>query len=114
MSMRAECRWLKVPRRESWPDRRTGIPAFTRLAKARASDHAVVHGPLAWARSSVKIQPKGAQIAVNKHMLDKSSPVDGMLDPGNYPGNYIVDITLTGYAPVHKVMTVDKGRKGCR
>jgi PEGA domain len=53
---------------------------------------------------SIKAQPKGAQIAVNKHMLDKSSPVDGMLDPGNY----IVDITLTGYAPVHKVITVDK------
>jgi PEGA domain-containing protein len=56
---------------------------------------------------SIKTQPKGAQIAVNKHMLDKSSPVDGMLDPGNY----IVDITLTGYAQVHKVITVDKGGK---
>ncbi|MGB7600120.1 MAG: PEGA domain-containing protein [Candidatus Sulfotelmatobacter sp.] len=56
---------------------------------------------------SIKTQPKGAQIAVNKHMLDKSSPVDVMLDPGNY----IVDITLTGYAPVHKVITVDKGGK---
>ena len=56
---------------------------------------------------SIKTQPKGAQIAVNKHMLDKSSPVDVMLDPGNY----IVDITLTGYAPVHKVVTIDKGGK---
>ncbi|MGA8200383.1 MAG: PEGA domain-containing protein [Candidatus Sulfotelmatobacter sp.] len=56
---------------------------------------------------SIKTQPKGAQIAVNKHMLDKSSPVDVMLDPGNY----VVDITLTGYAPVHKVITVDKGGK---
>jgi eukaryotic-like serine/threonine-protein kinase len=56
---------------------------------------------------SIKTQPKGAQIAVNQHMLEKSSPVDVMLDPGNY----IVDITLTGYAPVHKVITVDKGGK---
>ena len=56
---------------------------------------------------SIKTQPKGAQIAVNKHMLDKGSPVDVMLDPGNY----IVDITLTGYTPVHKVITVDKGGK---
>ncbi len=56
---------------------------------------------------SIKTQPKGAQIAVNKHMLDKSSPVDVMLDPGNY----IVDITLTGYAPVHKVISVDRGGK---
>jgi len=56
---------------------------------------------------SIKTQPKGAQIAINQHMLEKSTPVDIMLDPGNY----IVDISLTGYAPVHKVITVDKGGK---
>jgi eukaryotic-like serine/threonine-protein kinase len=56
---------------------------------------------------SVKTQPKGAQVAVNEHMLDKDSPVDFMLDPGNY----VVDITMTGYAPVHKIITVDKGGK---
>jgi eukaryotic-like serine/threonine-protein kinase len=56
---------------------------------------------------SIKTQPKGAQVAINQHMLEKSSPVDVMLDPGNY----IVDITLTGYAPVHKVLSVDKGGK---
>jgi eukaryotic-like serine/threonine-protein kinase len=55
----------------------------------------------------IKTQPKGAQVAVNKHMLDKSSPVDVMLDPGNY----IVDITMTGYIPIHKVISVDKGGK---
>jgi hypothetical protein len=56
---------------------------------------------------SVKTQPRGAQVAVNQHMLDKGSPVDVMLDPGNY----VVDITLTGYAPIHKVISVDKGGK---
>ena len=56
---------------------------------------------------SIKTQPKGAQVAINQHMLEKNSPVDVMLDPGNY----IVDITLTGYAPVHKVLSVDKGGK---
>ncbi len=56
---------------------------------------------------SVKTQPKGAQVAVNEHMLEKESPVDFALDPGNY----VVDITLTGYAPIHKVITVDKGGK---
>ena len=56
---------------------------------------------------SIKTQPKGAQVAVNQHMLDKESPVDFVLDPGNY----IVDITMTGYAPLHKVITVDKGGK---
>ena len=56
---------------------------------------------------SVKTQPKGAQVAVNQHMLEKDSPVDFMLDPGNY----IVDITMSGYVSIHKVITVDKGGK---
>ena len=56
---------------------------------------------------SIKTQPKGAQVAVNQHMLDKNSPVDFVLDPGNYE----IDITLTGYTPIHKVITVDKGGK---
>ena len=56
---------------------------------------------------SVKTQPKGAQVAVNQHMLDKGSPVEFSLDPGNY----IVDITMSGYVSIHKVITVDKGGK---
>ena len=56
---------------------------------------------------SIHTQPKGAQIAINQHMLDKNSPVDVMLDPGNYE----VDITMSGYAPLHKVINVDKGGK---
>ncbi len=56
---------------------------------------------------SIQTHPKGAQVAINQHMLDKNSPVDVMVDPGNY----VVDITLTGYAPVHKVVTADKGGK---
>jgi Protein kinase domain/PEGA domain len=56
---------------------------------------------------SVRTQPKGAQVAVNQHVLDKMSPLEFSVDPGNY----VVDITLTGYAPIHKVVTVDKGGK---
>jgi hypothetical protein len=56
---------------------------------------------------SIHTQPKGAQVAINQHMLEKSSPVDVLLDPGNY----VVDITMSGYAPVHKVVTADKGGK---
>ncbi len=55
----------------------------------------------------IHTQPKGAEIAVNQHMLEKNSPVDVMLDPGTY----VIDITLTGYAPVHKVITAEKGNK---
>jgi hypothetical protein len=56
---------------------------------------------------SIHTQPKGAQIAINQRLLEKLSPVDVMLGPGNY----IVDITLTGFKPVHKVVNVDKGGK---
>ncbi len=56
---------------------------------------------------SVKTQPKGAQVAVNQHMLDKASPVNFVLDPGNY----VIDITMSGYTSIHRVITVDKGGK---
>ena len=56
---------------------------------------------------SIRTQPKGAQIAVNQHLVEKPSPADVLLDPGNY----VIDITMSGYAPVHKVITADKGSK---
>ena len=56
---------------------------------------------------SIHTQPKGAQVAINQHMLEKNAPVDVMLDPGNY----VIDVAMTGYAPLHKVITVDKGGK---
>jgi eukaryotic-like serine/threonine-protein kinase len=56
---------------------------------------------------SIKTTPKGAQIAINQHLLDKMSPVDVALDSGNY----VLDITLSGYLPIHKIITADKGGK---
>jgi len=56
---------------------------------------------------SIHTQPKGAQVAINQHMLDKNSPIDVTVDPGNYE----VDITLSGYAPIHRVVTADRGGK---
>ena len=56
---------------------------------------------------SVHTQPKGAQVVINQRVLDKLSPVDIMLGPGNY----VVDVTLTGFKPIHKVVSVDKGSK---
>ena len=56
---------------------------------------------------SIHTQPKGAQIAINQHLVEKPSPADVLLDPGNY----MVDITVSGYAPIHKVVTVEKGSK---
>src|SRR5579872_725916 len=56
---------------------------------------------------SIHTQPKGAQISINQRMLDKNSPVDVELDPGNYE----VEITLSGYAPVRKIVTASKSGK---
>jgi serine/threonine protein kinase len=56
---------------------------------------------------SVKTQPKGAQVAINNRILDKFSPVELYLDPGTY----VVDITLSGFRSVHRVITVEKNGK---
>ena len=56
---------------------------------------------------SVKTQPKGAQVAINNRIVDKFSPVELYLDPGNY----VVDITLSGFKSVHRVITVEKNGK---
>jgi serine/threonine-protein kinase len=56
---------------------------------------------------SVRTQPKGGQVAVNGRILEKLSPTEFMLGPGNY----VVDITMTGFKPVRKVVSVEKGGK---
>jgi len=53
---------------------------------------------------TVRTTPKGAQIAINRRLLDKTSPVEFLLNPGNY----VVDITATGYKPLQKVITVEQ------
>jgi serine/threonine-protein kinase len=53
---------------------------------------------------SIRTLPKGAQVAVNRRMLEKQTPVEFLLNPGNY----VIDITETGYKPLQKVITVDK------
>jgi hypothetical protein len=56
---------------------------------------------------TIHTKPKGAQVIVNQRVLDKTSPVDIMLAPGNY----VVDITLTGFKPVRKIVNLSKGDK---
>src|SRR4029077_17672596 len=50
-------------------------------------------GQAGQATVSIHTQPKGAQISINQHMIEKNSPVDIWLDPGNYE----VEISLSGY-----------------
>jgi len=55
------------------------------------------------ARVTVHTFPKGAQIMFNTRMMDRTSPAEFMLGPGTYE----VTLTLTGYKPVHKTITVE-------
>ncbi len=56
---------------------------------------------------AVRTQPKGATVAINQQVLEKTAPLSVAVGPGNY----IVDITLTGFKPIHKVITVEKGNR---
>ena len=56
---------------------------------------------------SVKTQPKGAQVAVNNRIVDKFSPVEFHLNPGTY----VIDVTMSGYKGIHRVIEVEKGGK---
>jgi len=56
---------------------------------------------------SIKTQPKGAQVAINRRVLDKATPVQFYLNPGNYE----MDITYSGYKTIHRIITVEKDGK---
>jgi serine/threonine protein kinase len=56
---------------------------------------------------SIKTQPKGAQIAINRRVLEKNSPVEFYLNPGTY----VIDITLSGYKSIHRVVNIEKDGK---
>ena len=57
---------------------------------------------------SIRTQPKGAQVAINQHIMDKNSPLDVALDPGNY----VIDITLTGICAGAQGHHRRQGRQG--
>ena len=56
---------------------------------------------------TVRTNPKGAQVSVNQRLIDKLSPAEFLLNPGNY----IVEISATGYKPVRRVISVEKNSK---
>lgn len=56
---------------------------------------------------SIKTQPKGAQIMVNNRVLDKTSPFDFYLNPGTY----VIDISMSGYRSLHRVIVVEAREK---
>src|SRR5579864_7109415 len=56
---------------------------------------------------SIKTQPKGAQIMLNNRVLDKTTPFDFYLNPGTY----VLDITMSGYKGLHRVINIQEGEK---
>ena len=56
---------------------------------------------------TVKTQPKGAQIMVNNRVLDKTAPFDFYLNPGTY----VIDVTMSGYRPLHRVVNIQEGER---
>lgn len=56
---------------------------------------------------SVRTQPKGAQILVNNRVLDKTAPFDFYLNPGTY----VIDVTMNGYRPLHRVVSLQEAEK---
>ncbi len=56
-------------------------------------------------RVLVRTFPKNAQIMFNQRMMDQDSPAEFLLPPGTYQ----VTLTLTGYKPIHKTITVEPG-----
>ncbi len=63
--------------------------------------------PIGMGIVSIKVQPKGAQIAVNNRLIEKLSPVDFYLNPGTY----VIDVTLTGFKTANHLVTVTRGGK---
>ena len=55
----------------------------------------------------IKTQPKGAQVAINRRILDKTAPVEFYLNPGTY----VLEITASGYKKIERVINVEKGAK---
>jgi len=40
-------------------------------------------------------------------VLDKTAPFDFYLNPGTY----VIDITMSGYHPIHRVISLQEGEK---
>jgi hypothetical protein len=56
---------------------------------------------------SVKTEPKGAEIEVNGRVLEKTAPYDFYLNPGTYE----IDVSMSGYRSLHRVIDVEAGEK---
>jgi serine/threonine-protein kinase len=55
----------------------------------------------------VKTDPKGAQVTINGRTLDKSTPTEFQVEPGNYE----ITIQKSGYKPIHTNLAAGANEK---
>jgi PEGA domain len=53
----------------------------------------------------IKTAPKGAQITINNRMMDRGTPAEFAIPPGNYQ----IVLTAPGYKPLQKMITLQSG-----
>jgi eukaryotic-like serine/threonine-protein kinase len=53
----------------------------------------------------IKTTPKGAQITINNRMMDRGTPAEFAIPPGNYE----IVLTAPGYKPLQKMITLQSG-----
>lgn len=53
----------------------------------------------------IKTSPKGAQITINNRMMDRGTPAEFAIPPGNYE----IVLTAPGYKPLQKMITLQSG-----
>jgi eukaryotic-like serine/threonine-protein kinase len=53
----------------------------------------------------IKTAPKGAQITINNRMMDRATPAEFAVPPGNYQ----IVLTAPGYKPLQKMITLQSG-----
>jgi hypothetical protein len=63
--------------------------------------------PKDMAAVQIKTQPKGARVTVNNRLLEKVTPLEFFLEPGNYE----IAITAEGHKPKHRSVTLERDSK---
>jgi len=53
----------------------------------------------------IKTTPKGAQISINNRMMDRGTPAEFAIPPGNYE----IVLSAPGYKPLQKMITLQSG-----
>ena len=53
----------------------------------------------------IKTNPKGAQISINNRMMDRGTPAEFAIPPGNYE----IVLSAPGYKPLRKMITLQSG-----